>query len=131
MLRALVFDAYGTLFDVHSVQARTGFFAQRRVAKHAILSNGSPDMLDLLAAQSGLALDAVLSVDEVKLYKPAPVVYDLAVKQFDEQEIGSTQRTDRIRPGTRWAPNPSASPSTGSTARARRSTGWVSSPITS
>jgi len=163
---ALVFDAYGTLFDVHSVQARCEAlwpgkgaalsqmwrakqleytwqrslmrryapFSQvtedalvfsceflklnidkdakqsllgeyRRLAvfpdvvrtfnrfsgrKLAILSNGSPDMLDPLVAQSGLAFDAVLSVDELKVYKPAPEVYQLAVDRLKtpKEEIG-------------------------------------------
>ena len=48
----------------------------------AILSNGSPDMLQPLVAHSGLALDAVLSVDEVKIFKPAQEVYELAVRRL-------------------------------------------------
>ena len=58
--------------------------------KLAILSNGSPDMLDPLVAQSGLAFDAVLSVDELKVYKPAPEVYQLAVDRLKtpKEEIG-------------------------------------------
>ena len=51
--------------------------------RKAILSNGSPDMLEPLVAHSGLKLDAVLSVDAVKAYKPDPVVYELAMKYFD------------------------------------------------
>jgi 2-haloacid dehalogenase len=158
MSSALVFDAYGTLFDVHSVRARCdalwpGKGAQlsqlwrakqleytwqrslmrryepfskvtrdaleyccaalglaldagkadtlmdeylrlalypdaksalqvQRGAKLAILSNGSPDMLDPLVAQSGLRLDAVLSVHELRAYKPAPQVYQLAVDKL-------------------------------------------------
>ena len=154
-LDALVFDAYGTLFDVHSVLRRCESFwpgkgaalstawrakqleytwqrslmrayklfsavtrdalehscetlglalsssqtealmdQYRRLAlfpdvalekfggKKAILSNGSPDMLDPLVKQSGLKLDAVLSVDELKIFKPAPEVYALAVKRL-------------------------------------------------
>src|SRR4051812_35290301 len=50
--------------------------------KRAILSNGSPDMLEPLVAQSGLRFDAVLSVDELKIFKPAPEVYALAVKRL-------------------------------------------------
>jgi 2-haloacid dehalogenase len=50
--------------------------------KKAILSNGSRDMLEPLVRHSGLALDAVLSVDEVKLFKPAPEVYELAVRRL-------------------------------------------------
>lgn len=51
--------------------------------KLAILSNGSPDMLVPLVRNSGLPLDAVISVDELKLYKPAPEVYALAVSRLD------------------------------------------------
>lgn len=158
MPAAFVFDAYGTLFDVHSVQQRCEAFwpgkgmqlsqlwrakqleyswqrslmhryepfsrltgdalayacqalglaldpartealmaEYRRLAlypdvrealarmkgmKLAILSNGSPDMLEPLVAHSGLSFDAVLSVDELKVYKPAPEVYQLAVDRL-------------------------------------------------
>jgi 2-haloacid dehalogenase len=47
---------------------------ERLEMKRAILSNGSPDLLDPLVRNSGLRFDAVLSVDEVKVYKPAPQV---------------------------------------------------------
>src|SRR5207244_658232 len=50
--------------------------------KKAILTNGSPDMIEPLVAQSGLKFDAVLSVDKLKIYKPAPEVYGLAVKKL-------------------------------------------------
>jgi len=58
--------------------------------KKAILSNGSPDMLDPLVKQSGLRLDAVLSVDELKIFKPAPQVYELAPKKLGvaKEKIG-------------------------------------------
>ena len=154
---ALVFDAYGTLFDVHSVAARceacfpgkgmqlsqlwrakqleytwqrslmrryAPFSAVTREAlayacealgleltaaqveelmgeyrrletypeirdslakigrKQAILSNGSPDMLEPLVEHSGLRFDAVISVHELQIYKPAPQVYELAVKKL-------------------------------------------------
>jgi 2-haloacid dehalogenase len=162
-LDALVFDAYGTLFDVHSVMRRCDEFwpgkgtavstlwrskqleytwqrslmlayrpfsevtrdalsfscealklplspsqteqlllEYRRLAlfpdveealrklpgKKAILSNGSPDMLEPLVKQSGLKLDAVLSVDELKVFKPAPEVYELAVRRLNTRSIG-------------------------------------------
>ncbi len=157
---ALVFDAYGTLYDVHSVVARCDRFwpgkggavsqlwrtkqleytwqrslmrryapfsritedglryacaalalelsdaqvaalmqqylklspypealsalATLRGRKLAILSNGSPDMLDPLVAASGLdqVLDAVLSVAEVEVFKPDPRVYQIAVDRL-------------------------------------------------
>jgi len=50
--------------------------------RKAILSNGSPDMLDPLVQQSGLRFDAVLSVDELKVFKPATEVYALAVQRL-------------------------------------------------
>jgi 2-haloacid dehalogenase len=58
--------------------------------RKAILSNGSPDMLEPLVKQSGLRLDAVLSVDELKVFKPAPEVYALAVKRLgiEAERIG-------------------------------------------
>jgi 2-haloacid dehalogenase len=157
-LEAMVFDAYGTLFDVHSVMRRCeGLYPGRHVQlsqlwrakqleytwlrslmqryapfstvtrealahscealgleltaermealmaeynmlsafpevpetfmklqgmKRAILSNGSPDMLEPLVQHSGLKLDAVVSVDEVGIFKPAPAAYELAVRRL-------------------------------------------------
>jgi 2-haloacid dehalogenase len=50
----------------------------------AVLSNGSPAMLDAALAAAGLRerLDAVLSADEVRVYKPAPAVYALAERRL-------------------------------------------------
>ena len=52
--------------------------------KLAILTNGSPDMIEPLVRNRGLqaSFDAVLSVDPLKVYKPAPRVYQLAVERF-------------------------------------------------
>jgi 2-haloacid dehalogenase len=61
--------------DVPGAQARFKL-------KQAILSNGSPDMLEPLVQHSKLRFDAVLSVDAVKVYKPAPEVYQLAVDRL-------------------------------------------------
>ena len=63
---------------------------ERLRGKKAILSNGSRDMLEPLVRHSSLALDAVLSVDEVKVFKPAPEVYELAVRrlQVPKERIG-------------------------------------------
>ena len=49
--------------------------------KVAILSNGSPGMLDAAVQGAKLAalIDAVLSVEEVGVYKPHPKVYQVAV----------------------------------------------------
>jgi 2-haloacid dehalogenase len=49
----------------------------------AILSNGNPEMLDPMVKASGLAahLEAVLSVDAAKVFKPNPKVYRLVEAQ--------------------------------------------------
>jgi 2-haloacid dehalogenase len=160
MIRAVVFDAYGTLFDVHSVIQRCDelfpgkgaalsqlwrtkqleytwlrslmaryedFGAVTRGALRfacqalglkcseanedallqqylqltpypevvrtiaalgdrplAVLSNGSPAMLGPLVANAGLTphFDAVISVDRLRIYKPHPSVYQLAVDEL-------------------------------------------------
>jgi 2-haloacid dehalogenase len=55
-----------------------------RGVKTAILSNGTPAMLSSLVASAGLApvLDAVLSVEEVGVFKPHPKVYALATERL-------------------------------------------------
>lgn len=50
----------------------------------ALLSNGSPEMLDAAVTNSKLEdlLDAVFSVDELGIFKPHPSVYQLAVDRL-------------------------------------------------
>ena len=50
----------------------------------AILSNGSPDMLQGAVQSANLAelLDDVLSVESVGVFKPAPQVYDMVLQRF-------------------------------------------------
>ena len=52
--------------------------------KTAILSNGSPKMLDAVVNNAGLGdlFDAVLSVEEVGMFKPHRSVYQLAVDRL-------------------------------------------------
>jgi len=52
------------------------------MGKKAILTNGSPDMIEPLVKHSRLKFDVVLSVDAVKQFKPAPEVYQLAVDKL-------------------------------------------------
>ncbi|MEO8005485.1 MAG: haloacid dehalogenase type II [Betaproteobacteria bacterium] len=60
--------------------------------KKAILSNGSPAMLNALVKNSGVAdsFDAVISVDELRIYKPWPAVYDLVTQHLGvaRSEVG-------------------------------------------
>ncbi len=53
--------------------------------KTAILSNGSPDMLQSVCDSTGCTplLDAILSVDEVGVFKPDPRIYRLTVERLD------------------------------------------------
>ena len=71
-----------TFPDVPAALARLRRNQANLSVRQAILSNGSPDMLVPLVKNSGLKFDAVLSVDEVKIFKPAPEVYELAVKKL-------------------------------------------------
>ena len=60
-------------------------------AQTAILSNGSPEMLNAAVATAGLQkfLDALLSVEGVGVFKPDARVYDLVEKHFgcDRDEV--------------------------------------------
>lgn len=51
----------------------------------AILSNGSPEMLDAAVTSAGIGklLDDVLSVESVGIFKPAPRVYEMVTNRFD------------------------------------------------
>ncbi len=55
-----------------------------RNMRTAILSNGSPSMLDAAARSAGIdkLLDQVLSVEDVGIYKPSRRVYRLAMQKF-------------------------------------------------
>jgi 2-haloacid dehalogenase len=57
-------------------------------AKKAILTNGSPDMIEPLVKHSGFQFDAVLSVDEAKVFKTAPAAYAVAASRFKEEPQG-------------------------------------------
>jgi 2-haloacid dehalogenase len=83
-LRDRLMDLYLTLDafpEVPDVLARL----KQEGLRTAILSNGSPAMLDAVVEAAGLdgLLDAVLSVEEVGVYKPHPKVYQLAVDRLD------------------------------------------------
>jgi 2-haloacid dehalogenase len=89
-LRPKLLDAYLRLeaFPDATAALSTLHSAGRRLA---ILSNGSSRMLAAAVEASGIAkhVDAVLSVDTVRMYKPRPEVYALVTAKFDvtPQEI--------------------------------------------
>jgi 2-haloacid dehalogenase len=73
----LTLDAFPEVPDVLDRLRRAGL-------RTAILSNGSPPMLEAAVTGANLSglLDAVLSVEEVGVYKPHPQVYRLAVDRL-------------------------------------------------
>jgi 2-haloacid dehalogenase len=73
----LTLDAFPEVQDVLRKLKAAGL-------RTAILSNGSPQMLDaaVKAAKLGALLDEVISVEEVGVYKPHPKVYQLAVDRL-------------------------------------------------
>lgn len=82
-LRQDLLDAYRVLAAYPEVPA---MLRELRAAgiPAAILSNGSPFMLESAVEAAGIdkLLDAVLSVEEVGVFKPDPRVYQLATRQF-------------------------------------------------
>ena len=86
---AHLMDAWLRLLPFPEVRA---VLASLKHHKRIILSNGSPMMLSTLLSNAGLQteFDAVLSVDTVKTYKPAPQVYDLAIQHLGvaREDIG-------------------------------------------
>jgi 2-haloacid dehalogenase len=72
-------EAYLSL-DAYSDVAPTLAELRRSGLRTAILSNGTPAMLTAGVESAGISdrLDAVLSIEEVGIYKPHPSVYQLA-----------------------------------------------------
>jgi 2-haloacid dehalogenase len=70
--------------DAYDDAASTLTTLRKRGIATAILSNGSPGMLQQAVAHAGMSdlLDHVLSVDSVGIYKPDPRTYQLAVHAF-------------------------------------------------
>ena len=82
-LRARLIDLYRTLDTFPEVSAMLKRLKSAGL-KTAILSNGSPAMLDAVVDKAAIGdlLDAVLSVELVGVSKPHPKVYQLAVDRL-------------------------------------------------
>lgn len=82
-LRSKLLDAYFAL-DAFPDARSTLQALKAKGHQTAILSNGSPDMLNGAVDAAGIAgdLDAVLSVDALKMFKPRPEVYGLVTGRF-------------------------------------------------
>jgi 2-haloacid dehalogenase len=82
-LRSELLDAYWTLEAFPDACAALRGLKARDLST-AILSNGSPKMLTAAVEAAGIGgdLDAVLSVDAIRRYKPRPEVYALVTERF-------------------------------------------------
>jgi 2-haloacid dehalogenase len=81
--RARLLEAYLTLAAFPDVKPGLAALKERGL-RLAILSNGEPRMLESAARSAGIVdlLDAILSVEEVKIFKPSPRVYQLAPERL-------------------------------------------------
>jgi 2-haloacid dehalogenase len=79
-VKASLLEAYRTLDAFPDARTALAGLKEKGHAT-AILSNGSPAMLDAAVAAAGLGafLDHVISVDAIKTYKPRRAVYELAI----------------------------------------------------
>jgi 2-haloacid dehalogenase len=88
--RAQLMDAYNKLDTFPEVKEALKTLSSVPLA---ILSNGSPKMLQALVKRGGLegVFTKVISVDEAKIYKPSPKAYQLTIDAFKvktRSEIG-------------------------------------------
>lgn len=83
-LRDDLMSAYLSL-EAYPEVSETLFVLKNRGYKLAILSNGTPDMLDAAVKNSEIEnlIDASLSIEDVGIFKPDPKVYQLAVDGLD------------------------------------------------
>jgi len=97
-LRPRLLDAYLRL-EAYSDATGTLAALQSEARQLAILSNGSLRMLGAAVEASGIAqyVDAVLSVDAVRMYKPRPEVYALVTARF-----GVTPQETAFVSSNRW-----------------------------
>ena len=60
---------------------------KKKNLKLCILSNGTPELLNELVSSNNLKnlFDKIFSIEEVKVYKPDPRVYELPIKKFNIQ----------------------------------------------
>ena len=81
---------YGTISTFPEVQGLLPKLAKSY--RLAVLSNGNPEMLSKAVAENGILefFEGVYSVDKVRVFKPHPSVYQIAVNalDLDKEKIG-------------------------------------------
>ena len=77
-------DLYKILSPYPEVKETLEKLKEKRY-KSAILSNGTPALLNELVKSNGLQnlFDDIFSIEEVKIYKPSSKVYDMPVKKYN------------------------------------------------
>ena len=77
-------DLYKILSPYPEVKETLEKLKEKRY-KLAILSNGTPALLNELVKSNGLQnlFDDIFSIEEVKIYKPSSKVYDMPVKKYN------------------------------------------------
>jgi 2-haloacid dehalogenase len=87
--RSELMEAYLHLDPFPEVKQALNFLSGRPLA---ILSNGTPKMLQAVVESAGLRgiFSQVISANEVKTYKPNPAIYQLAARKLrgDKRDIG-------------------------------------------
>ena len=76
-------NLYTTLSSYKEVPETLKILKEKKF-KLAILSNGTPSLLDQLIKSNNLdnLFDDLFSIEDVKIYKPDPKVYDIPIKKY-------------------------------------------------
>ena len=76
-------DLYKSFIDL-SGSKRSIEKLKKKKFKIAILSNGTPELLEELVSSNSLndLFDDLFSIEEVKIYKPHSKVYELPIKKY-------------------------------------------------
>ena len=82
-MRDQLLNLYKVLSTFHEVPETLNSLKEKNF-KLAILSNGTPSLLNDLVKSNNLndLFDDLFSIEEVKIYKPHPKVYDLPIEKY-------------------------------------------------
>ena len=86
-MRKELLDLYKTLLPFKEVPEVLKLLKKKNF-KLAILSNGTPSLLDQLVKSNNLEniFDDIFSIEEVGIYKPDSKVYDMPIKKYNIQK---------------------------------------------